>query len=251
MSGSVRSNPSAYDGCHRAPSSAKDPIVDTPSYQLSWIVEWPTPSINHHEPSGHPTLPGGQRARTQADPASAAGRGRLRPGRHPGAAGLGVGEVCAAAGLTKRYFYESFGSIDELSAAVVDHAIAVMVERTEPFRPGERRWIGAHAGIKAFVGCPARRPSPGPGPDHRDPGRRPQPVPGPDRGRRPSPRSFPSTGWPATESLDHRRFIAYAQIGALGEICLAWHQGTVAIGRDELVDRLVDLFARIAGSGPS
>ena len=54
-----------------------------------------------------------------------------------------------------------------------------------------------------------------------------------------------------TESLDHRRFIAYAQIGALGEICLAWHQGTLAIGRDELVDRLVDLFARIAGSSPS
>ena len=49
-----------------------------------------------------------------------------------------------------------------------------------------------------------------------------------------------------TTSLDHRRFIAYAQIGALGEICSAWHRGVVAMGRDELVDQLVDLFARIA-----
>ena len=49
-----------------------------------------------------------------------------------------------------------------------------------------------------------------------------------------------------TESLDHRRFIAYGQIGALGEIWLAWHQGVVTMGRIELVDRLVDLFARIA-----
>jgi AcrR family transcriptional regulator len=34
-----------------------------------------------------------------------------------GAASLGVGDVCTAAGLTKRYFYESFGSIDDLGAA--------------------------------------------------------------------------------------------------------------------------------------
>jgi hypothetical protein len=54
-----------------------------------------------------------------------------------------------------------------------------------------------------------------------------------------------------TESFDRRRFIAYAQIGALGEICLAWHEGSVAMDRDELVDHLVDLFARIAGNPPA
>jgi hypothetical protein len=31
-----------------------------------------------------------------------------------------------------------------------------------------------------------------------------------------------------------------------GEICLAWHQEVVAMGRDELVDGVVDFFARIA-----
>jgi hypothetical protein len=51
-----------------------------------------------------------------------------------------------------------------------------------------------------------------------------------------------------TQSLDHRRFIAYAQMGALGEICLAWHQGMMTMGREELVNRLVDLFARIASA---
>uniref|UniRef100_A0A5Q5BR17 Transcriptional regulator, TetR family n=2 Tax=unclassified Mycobacterium TaxID=2642494 RepID=A0A5Q5BR17_MYCSS len=31
-----------------------------------------------------------------------------------------VGKVCAAAGLNKRYFYESFADLDALAAAVVD-----------------------------------------------------------------------------------------------------------------------------------
>src|ERR1700692_2581615 len=65
-----------------------------------------------------------------------------------GAGALGVGRVCLAAGLTKRYFYESFGSLTELLSAVVDHAIAVMSERLDPFRPTEpsgppQRWLAA------------------------------------------------------------------------------------------------------------
>ena len=166
-----------------------------------------------------------------------------------GAAGLGVGEVCAAARLTKRYFYESFGSIDELSAAVVDHAIAIMVEHTEPFRPGEPGG-SVRLGIETFVGSLLD--------DHRlarvlitetQAGALSR-----FRGRIVEvgvASLLPVDRLAETESLDHRRFIAYAQIGALGEICLAWHQETLAFGRDELVDRLVDLFARIAGSSPS
>src|ERR1700719_4803649 len=52
-----------------------------------------------------------------------------------GAGALGVGRVCLAAGLTKRYFYESFASLAELQSAVVDHAIEAMSERVDPFRP--------------------------------------------------------------------------------------------------------------------
>jgi AcrR family transcriptional regulator len=161
-----------------------------------------------------------------------------------GAASLGVGEVCAAAGLTKRYFYESFESIDQLGAAVVDHAIDVMVELTGPFQPGTEGG-SVHAGIKAFIDALL---------DDRRLAR--ILITETQAGSLSHFRGrivevavaslLPVDQLADTESLDHRRFIAYAQIGALGEICLAWHQGVVTMGRDELVDGLVDLFARIA-----
>jgi AcrR family transcriptional regulator len=161
-----------------------------------------------------------------------------------GAAHLGVGEVCEAAGLTKRYFYESFNSIDDLSAAVVDHAIAQMVERTEPFGPASPGG-SVHAGIKAFIeallddsrlarvlitetqaGALSRF-----------------------RGRIIEvgvASLLPLDRLADKATIDHRRFVAYAQMGALGEICVAWHQGSMSMGREELVAGLVDLFAQIA-----
>jgi AcrR family transcriptional regulator len=161
-----------------------------------------------------------------------------------GAASLGVGEVCSAAGLTKRYFYESFESIDQLGAAVVDHAIDVMIGLTAPFQPGTAGG-SVRAGIKAFIDALLD--------DSRlarilitetQAGNLSR-----FRGRIVDvavASLLPIDQLADTEPLDHRRFIAYAQIGALGEICLAWHQGVVAMGRKELVDELVDLFARIA-----
>jgi hypothetical protein len=41
------------------------------------------------------------------------------------------------------------------------------------------------------------------------------------------------------------RLVAYAQIGTLSELCLAWHQGQLAMKRTHLVDVLADLFVRI------
>src|SRR5271165_7164259 len=69
-----------------------------------------------------------------------------------GAGALGVGRVCLAAGLTKRYFYESFASLAELQSAVVDHAIAAMSERVDPFRPS-RPGVAPQAWLEAFVGA--------------------------------------------------------------------------------------------------
>ena len=43
------------------------------------------------------------------------------------------------------------------------------------------------------------------------------------------------------------RLVAYAQIGTLSELCLAWHQGRLAMERATLVDVLADLFVRIDG----
>ena len=78
-----------------------------------------------------------------------------------GAGALGVGRVCLTAGLTKRYFYESFASLDELRSAVVDHAIAVMSERVNPFRPTApggppQAWLEAFVGALVDDECLAR-----------------------------------------------------------------------------------------------
>src|ERR1700736_3607224 len=78
-----------------------------------------------------------------------------------GAGALGVGRVCLAAGLTKRYFYESFASLTELQSAVVDHAIAAMSERVDPFRPSEpggppQVWLAAFVGALVDDECLAR-----------------------------------------------------------------------------------------------
>ena len=43
------------------------------------------------------------------------------------------------------------------------------------------------------------------------------------------------------------RLAAYAQIGTLSELCLAWHQGRLPMERTTLVDALSDLFVRIDG----
>jgi AcrR family transcriptional regulator len=163
-----------------------------------------------------------------------------------GAAGLGVGDVCAAAGLTKRYFYESFASIDELGDAVVGRAVDVMVKHVEPFRPGTEGG-SVHAGLNAFIAALL---------DDRRLARvlitETQAGPlSPFRMRIVEAgvaSLLPVDQLADTASLDHRRFIAYAQMGALSELCWAWHEGKVVLGRDELVDRLVDLFARIAAA---
>src|ERR1700735_5686043 len=78
-----------------------------------------------------------------------------------GAGAIGVGRVCLDAGLTKRYFYESFASLAELQSAVVDHAIAVMSERVDPFRPAgpggpPQAWLEAFVAALVDDECLAR-----------------------------------------------------------------------------------------------
>jgi AcrR family transcriptional regulator len=161
-----------------------------------------------------------------------------------GAGALGVGRVCLAAGLTKRYFYESFASLAELQSAVVDHAISVMSECVDPFRstgPGGR----PQAWLEAFVGALV---------DDEYLARvlltethggalsqfRHQIIDVAIAGMAPP-------GSDAQADL-RARLVAYAQIGTLSELCLAWHQGQLAIERATLVDVLADLFVRIDGA---
>src|ERR1700693_155136 len=138
-----------------------------------------------------------------------------------GAGALGVGRVCLAAGLTKRYFYESFASLTELQSAVVDHAIAVMSERVDPFRPTgpsgpPQRWLAAFVGALVDDQCLARVLLAETHGGALSPFRH-QIIDVAVAGMAPA-------GSDPQEDL-RARIVAYAQIGTLSELCLAWHQG--------------------------
>ncbi len=160
-----------------------------------------------------------------------------------GAGALGVGRVCLAAGLTKRYFYESFATLGELQSAVVDHAIAVMTKQGDPFRPagpGEP----PHAWLQAFVGALV------------DDKRLARVLLAETHGGALSPFrhqiiavAIAGMAPPGSDpQADLRaRLAAYAQIGTLSELCLAWHRGDLAMERTTLVDALTELFVRIDG----
>ena len=161
-----------------------------------------------------------------------------------GASALGVGHVCRAAGLTKRYFYESFASLAELQSAVVDHAITVMSERVDPFRPAgpsgpPQAWLQAFVQELVDDECLARVLLAETHGGTLSPFRH-QIIDVAIAGMAP-PGSDPEADLRA-------RLVAYAQIGTLSELCLAWHQGQLALDRTALVDVLADLFVRIDGA---
>jgi AcrR family transcriptional regulator len=159
-----------------------------------------------------------------------------------GAGALGVGRVCSGAGLTKRYFYESFASLAELESAVVDQAIALMTARVDPFRPTADAGDSPHAWLQAFVGalvddqCLARVLLAETHGGALSPFRH-QIIEVAIAGMAP-PGADPQADLRA-------RLVAYAQIGTLSELCLAWHEGHLAVERVTLVDALTDLFSRI------
>jgi AcrR family transcriptional regulator len=70
------------------------------------------------------TVPRSERARTSTVTTRATDEAGLELFGTMGIAGVGVGEVCVEAGLTKRYSTKSFTSLDELVDAVVERAVA-------------------------------------------------------------------------------------------------------------------------------
>src|ERR1700733_2786959 len=161
-----------------------------------------------------------------------------------GAGALGVGRVCLAAGLTKRYFYESFASLAELQSAVVDRAIALMSECVDPFRPAgpggpPQAWLEAFVSALVDDEHLARVLLTETHGGALSPFRH-QIIDVAIAGMAP-PGSDPQADLRA-------RLVAYAQIGTLSELCLAWHEGQLAIERAALVDVLADLFLRIDGA---
>jgi AcrR family transcriptional regulator len=161
-----------------------------------------------------------------------------------GAGALGVGRVCLAAGLTKRYFYESFASLTQLQSAVVDHAIATMSQRVDPFAPTQpggspQPWLEAFVGALVDDECLARVLLTETHGGVLSPFRH-QIIAVAVAGMAP-------TGSDPQADL-RARLVAYSQIGTLSELCLAWHQGQLAMERAALVDVLAELFVRIDGA---
>lgn len=163
-----------------------------------------------------------------------------------GIASVGVGDVCAQADLTKRYFYESFPSIDELLEAVIEDALDYLTRRVvDSAAPGGAGTM--RQTLEAFIGALVEDPRllrllvvetySGALVGHR--------------------RRFIEQAVAFMLVSDHLKGdkaralasleAAYAFVGATGEIMVAWLDGRIAVDQPGLIDLLVDLGGRLDG----
>jgi AcrR family transcriptional regulator len=166
-----------------------------------------------------------------------------------GIAAVGIVDVCAEAGLTKRYFYENFASIDKLADAVFEHVIGNLVAAVAPAitagagrdpRPALTVYARTILSDPRVVRLLAVESQAGPLRKYRD--------------------EFPTRAvelWFAFAAADDAsppptelRLKAYAFIGAALQIGIAWLDGQLPLTMDEVIDQLVDLFYRISGIAP-
>jgi AcrR family transcriptional regulator len=157
-----------------------------------------------------------------------------------GVAAVGIVDICAEAGLIKRYFYESFTSIDQLAAAVFEQVTDRLVEQVVPAiiagggqdpRPALTAYVHGALGdprvarLLAVEGRTAALAKYGDG--------------------------FATRAvelWfgfsPPVEGRDEAalRLRAYAFAGALTQVGLAWHDGVLDLTVDQVIDELVAVF---------
>jgi AcrR family transcriptional regulator len=156
-----------------------------------------------------------------------------------------VDEVCTAAGLTKRYFYENFASLDELVHAVLEKVVSDLSTIVLPViaaggwrnpRPALSAFIDALLAdprlvrllvLETHVGALAAR-------RHElieravdlwllaDPGTSRDP-----------------------DHLAAQRLLAHAMGGAAGEVALAWVNGRIDMPAAQITDHLVRIFERV------
>ena len=166
-----------------------------------------------------------------------------------GIAAVGIVDICAEAGLTKRYFYESFASIDALADAVFEHVTGNLVAAVAPAieagagrdpRPALTVYTRALLSDPRVVRLLAVESQTGPLRKYRD--------------------GFPTRAvelWFAFASHDDAlpppqdmRLKAYGFVGAAQQIGMAWLDGHLPLTIDEVIDQLVDMFYRISGIAP-
>ena len=167
-----------------------------------------------------------------------------------GIAAVGIVDVCAEAGLTKRYFYENFASIDALADAVFEHVTGNLVAMVAPAieigagrdpRPALTVYIRALLSDPRVVRLLAVESQTGPLKKYHD--------------------AFPTRAvelWFAFAADDDAytpppqdmRLKAYGFVGAAQQIGMAWLDGHLPLTIDEVIDELVDMFYRISGIAP-
>jgi AcrR family transcriptional regulator len=166
-----------------------------------------------------------------------------------GIAAVGIVDVCAEAGLTKRYFYENFASIDTLADAVFEHVTGNLVAAVAPAiaagggrdpRPALTVYARTILSDPRVMRLLAVESQAGPLRKYRD--------------------EFPTRAvelWFAFAAGDDAlppptelRLKAYGFIGAALQIGVAWLDGQLPLTMDEVVDQLVDMFYRISGIAP-
>jgi AcrR family transcriptional regulator len=160
-----------------------------------------------------------------------------------GVAAVGIVDICAEAGLIKRYFYENFSSIDELATAVFEQVTDRLVEQVVPAiiagggdpRPALTAYLrGALAdpriarllAVEGKTGALTRY--------------------GDGFATRAVELWFAFS--PVVEGRDEvaLRLRAYAFAGALSQVCLAWHDGVLDLTVDQVIDELVEVFHALA-----
>jgi AcrR family transcriptional regulator len=161
-----------------------------------------------------------------------------------GIAATTIADVCDEAGLTKRYFYESFATIDDLAGAVFADITDRLVEQVAPAiaagagvdpRPPLTVYLGAVLGdprLARFLGAESRTPAL----SQRQAA----------FGSRAVAVWFSSA--PGADDHSAARLRARAFAGAIDEVTLAWTNGEVDLSVEEVVDELVDIFHRITAA---
>lgn len=204
----------------------------------------PTSSVEKVERS-YRGISAGERRRERRERLIAAG---LEMYGTRGIANTRVDDVCAQAGLTKRYFYENFDSPDDLAAAVLEHVVHELTELIVPViatggshdpRPAITTFMGALWRDPRMVRVLFVETNHG-ALTHRRQELVDRAVDiwlGADPG---------SSEDPAVQT--EQRLLAYAFTGAAGEVALAWLSGRIKLPPEAITDHLVGIFQRITSA---
>jgi AcrR family transcriptional regulator len=165
-----------------------------------------------------------------------------------GIAATSIGDVCDEAGLTKRYFYESFATIDELAVAVFDQVTGRLAEQIVPAiiagggrdpRPALTAHSAAVLGDPRIVRLLVVESRTAALAERRA-----------RFARRAVELWFGFTSGPDEVVDPVLRLRAYGYAGAIAEVWLASVQGELDLTAEQVIDELVDLFHRISGIAP-